>query len=157
MTKWSIFFFCLHKATHSTTTGCVPVKSLHCTETRILKADFLPGRLALDTRSIRWLVSGLINSVDISLLWEKNTIDWLISPDWTNKRTRWPYKVFCSRFIISKKREAGGVRYKQEAQKQIAAEATKGSFLITARVWFRLQVFSLSLYHIKSLDICIEY
>ena len=32
-------------------------------------------------RPDRWLVSGLISPADVGLLWEENTISWLISYD----------------------------------------------------------------------------
>ena len=33
-----------------------------------------------DTRPVRLLVSELISTASAGLLWEKNTVDWLISP-----------------------------------------------------------------------------
>ena len=39
-------------------------------------------------RHVRCLVSGLINPVDADLLWEKNTVGWLISPGWNQQTNR---------------------------------------------------------------------
>ena len=37
---------------------------------------------------VRWLGSGLISPVGADLLWEKNTIPWLISPGWNQQTNR---------------------------------------------------------------------
>jgi len=34
---------------------------------------------------VRWLVSGLISSAGAGLLWEENTVGWLISPGWNQQ------------------------------------------------------------------------
>ena len=39
-------------------------------------------------RPVRWLVSRPISPADADLLWEKNTISWLISPGWNRRANR---------------------------------------------------------------------
>ena len=36
-------------------------------------------------RPVRWLISGLISPAGAGLLWEENTIGWLISPGWNQQ------------------------------------------------------------------------
>ena len=48
--------------------------------------------LAVGFQPVRWLISRMISSTSASLLWEKNTVSWLISPSWnlrTNMLFRW--------------------------------------------------------------------
>jgi len=48
--------------------------------------------LAVGFQPVRWLISRMISSTSASLLWEKNTVSWLISPNWnlhTNMLFRW--------------------------------------------------------------------
>ena len=41
--------------------------------------------LQIITQLVRWLVSGLISPAGTGLLWEENTVDWLISPAWNQQ------------------------------------------------------------------------
>ena len=42
----------------------------------------------LNLEHVRWLISGLIRSAGAGLLWEKNTVGWLISPGWNQQTNR---------------------------------------------------------------------
>ena len=42
----------------------------------------------LSRQPVRWLVSGLTSPAGAGLLWEKNTVPWLISPDWNQQANR---------------------------------------------------------------------
>ena len=58
-------------------------RSCTCRNTyRLIKPDYRP---------VRWLVSRLINLAGAGLLWEENTVGWLISPGWNQQANR-PYK-----------------------------------------------------------------
>ena len=49
------------------------------------------------------IVSGLISPADAGLLWEKNIVPWLISPDWnqpTNTHVEWHKHTSCRRSIV---------------------------------------------------------
>jgi len=44
--------------------------------------------LLANIQPVRWLVSGLITLAGAGLLWEKNTVPWLISPGWNQQANR---------------------------------------------------------------------
>ena len=49
---------------------------------------FHVGNISWNFWPVRWLVSELISPADAGLLWEKNTVGWLISPGWNQQANR---------------------------------------------------------------------